>query len=119
MQSDDVNHKGVAAFLGILSLTLVMVYAALTAMWRALENNARESDQQTLLQGPPAAVGASRPYFPAPREQPDPGADLAALRAREDAELNSYGWIDRTGGIVRIPIDRAIDLLSQPTKEHP
>jgi hypothetical protein len=40
-----------------------------------------------------------------------PGASLAELRAAEDADLNSYGWIDRKAGKVRIPIDRAMQLL--------
>lgn len=37
--------------------------------------------------------------------------DLKALRAREDAELNSYRYIDREKGLVRIPIRRAMELL--------
>src|SRR5437762_1164629 len=40
-------------------------------------------------------------------------ADLKQLRATEDAVLTTYGWIDRKNGIVRIPIDRAMDLLLQ------
>lgn len=31
-------------------------------------------------------------------------------RAREQAVLDSYGWVDRERGIVRIPIERAIEL---------
>ena len=30
----------------------------------------------------------------------------------DDRELTSYGWIDRQRGIVRIPIDRAMELLA-------
>ena len=37
---------------------------------------------------------------------------LERLRAADDATLTSYGWVDRKSGIVRIPIDRAIDLLA-------
>jgi hypothetical protein len=37
--------------------------------------------------------------------------DLKALRAREDADLNSYRYIDRAKGSVRLPINRAMDLL--------
>jgi hypothetical protein len=33
------------------------------------------------------------------------------LRTAEDTDLNSYGWVDRTAGIARIPIDRAMQLL--------
>jgi hypothetical protein len=40
-----------------------------------------------------------------------PGVDLKALRAAEDAELHSYGWIDRKNGTVRIPIERAMQLI--------
>jgi hypothetical protein len=37
--------------------------------------------------------------------------DLKALRAREDTDLNSYRYIDRAKGAVRLPINRAMDLL--------
>jgi hypothetical protein len=51
--------------------------------------------------------------FPQPRLEVKPGADLAGLRAAEDADLNSYGWIDRSAGTVHIPIDRAMQLILQ------
>lgn len=50
---------------------------------------------------------------PAPRLQVDAPADLAAMRAQEDRILGSYGWVDRSAGKVRIPIDRAMDLVAQ------
>ena len=37
--------------------------------------------------------------------------ELKALRAREDADLNSYRYLDREKGQVRIPIRRAMELL--------
>jgi len=49
--------------------------------------------------------------FPAPRLEVKSGANLAELRAAEDSDLNSYGWIDRNTGTVRIPIDRAMQLI--------
>jgi hypothetical protein len=49
--------------------------------------------------------------FPKPRLQIKPAADLAKLRAAEDADLNSYGWGNRESGTVRIPVDRAMQLL--------
>jgi hypothetical protein len=49
--------------------------------------------------------------FPAPRLEIKPGASLAQLRAAEEADLNSHGWIDRNAGTVRIPIDRAMQLI--------
>ena len=50
---------------------------------------------------------------PKPRLQIAPRLDLAQKRKAEDEALNSYAWIDRSAGTVRIPIDRAIDLLAE------
>lgn len=44
---------------------------------------------------------------PEPRLQTSPADDMAALRARDLALLQSYGWVDRAHGIVRVPIDDA------------
>lgn len=46
-----------------------------------------------------------------PQLQVMPTMDLADFRAKEKAELNTYGWINQTAGVVRIPIARAMDLL--------
>jgi hypothetical protein len=40
-------------------------------------------------------------------------ARLADLRAKEKAALTTYAWIDQQGGVVRLPIDRAIELTIQ------
>lgn len=46
----------------------------------------------------------------------EPGA-LRQLRAKERDVLHHYGWIDKSQGVVRIPIDRAIELLAtQPQR---
>jgi hypothetical protein len=43
-----------------------------------------------------------------PQLQIDPAVDLAARRATEAKEFAGYGWIDREHGLVRIPIDQAM-----------
>jgi hypothetical protein len=50
---------------------------------------------------------------PAPRLQVDPKLDLDRLRAEEYARLTTYGWADRERRIVRIPIERAMELLAE------
>jgi hypothetical protein len=50
---------------------------------------------------------------PAPRVQPDPLQDLTDMRAEENAVLTTYGWVDRSAGVVRLPVRRAMDLLVQ------
>lgn len=52
--------------------------------------------------------------FPAPRVQTDDGnQDVADLHAREDLLLNYYTRVDGQAGRVRIPIDRAVQLVAQ------
>lgn len=45
---------------------------------------------------------------PAPRLQVKPREDMKELRRREEDLLATYGWVDRETGIVRIPIDEAM-----------
>jgi hypothetical protein len=37
--------------------------------------------------------------------------ELKEYRDSQRDILNSYGWVDRAGGVVRIPVDRAIELV--------
>jgi hypothetical protein len=59
------------------------------------------------------AAATSGASFPEPRLEVTPAIDLKKNRAAEEQELNSYGWIDRSAGVVRIPIDRAMELIAQ------
>ena len=51
------------------------------------------------------------PQYPAPALQVKPQVDLQTYRARAEHDLNSYGWIDQAHGVVKIPIERAMNLL--------
>ena len=52
--------------------------------------------------------------FPTPRIQIDDGnQDVSDLHARENLLLNNYSWIDESKGTVRIPIERAMELVAQ------
>jgi hypothetical protein len=52
--------------------------------------------------------------FPTPRVQTDDGnQDVSDLHAREDLLLDHYTRIDGQPGKVRIPIDRAMELIAQ------
>lgn len=51
--------------------------------------------------------------FPTPRVQTDDGnQDVADLHLREDLLLEHYSWVDRSQGKVRIPIERAMELIA-------
>ena len=64
--------------------------------------------------GPPASPFANeRALPPEPRLQVSAPADLKQYKAAQDEVLTSYGWVDESAGVVRIPIDRAMAVLLQ------
>ena len=48
-----------------------------------------------------------------PRLQPDPPRQKGELRRIEDHLLGTYDWVDKEQGLVRIPIERAMDLTAR------
>jgi hypothetical protein len=48
-----------------------------------------------------------------------PTVDYRNLRAAEEARLGSYHWIDQTKGIVRLPKDRARELVLKEWASRP
>jgi hypothetical protein len=79
-------------------------------MWPLVGYYARREARQSPPASPLAASAPREP--PEPRLQANPAADLAALRASEEARLHGYAWVDRAAGRVRIPIERAMALLA-------
>jgi hypothetical protein len=57
----------------------------------------------------PMATDSLHRYPPAPRIEEHPEVEVKQLRGQEDVILNTYGWVDKNAGIVRIPIDQAMD----------
>ena len=70
---------------------------------------------------PPSELLTRTVQAPEPRLQSSPKADMDRMLAEETAILNNYDWVDRRVGVVRIPIERSMDLLSQrgfPPRRH-
>jgi hypothetical protein len=49
--------------------------------------------------------------FPAPQLETNERTELNEIRLREENVLSTYDYVDKNAGTVRIPIDRAMDLL--------
>ena len=117
-EETDINVWAVGKFAVALMLVGVAALFLLFGLFRYLLS--REG-------GPPAGrsqVAASEPAkaFPQPQLQETEVLDLKAIRAAEDQVLNSYAWIDPEMNVVRIPIDRAMDLLAErglPSRPQP
>lgn len=62
---------------------------------------------------PPSALFTKQQMPPPPLLQEHSGLELQNYLKQEHQALDSYGWVDRKSGVVRIPISRAMDLLLQ------
>ena len=62
---------------------------------------------------PEAAQQVQQQIPPEPRIEVEPAQQLIGVRAKEDHVLSSYAWVDKRDGVVRIPIDQAIDQLAK------
>jgi hypothetical protein len=92
---------GLVIMTGLVFLLMCWLFTAFTA-------------RQAARDMPPSPLAQTRPALPPePRLQIAPAQELQQLRADEDAALHSYGWVDQTAGIVRIPIERALDLVHE------
>ncbi|HUP02961.1 MAG TPA: hypothetical protein VMU19_03150 [Bryobacteraceae bacterium] len=101
--------SGLALFLVVLCVGSTILLIGLFKYFTAREN-ARQVPVEHAVEMPGT--------IPQPKLQVHEHDDLLKFRAEEDQILTSYGWVDRDKGIVRIPIDRAIDLLAQRNLPH-
>ena len=105
----DVSFRPVIRGLaGLVALLLVSVLLMRLVFGFLVERAATHSPPAN-----PLAQSFGRRVPPEPRLQTDPLQDLQTLHAEEDTVLRSYGWVDRKAGVVRIPVQRAIELLAQ------
>ena len=105
-ERSDPALKPIVAFTLGLALLCIAVVFAMRRLYEFLDTRAAAHDAASHPM-------AERSEPPAPRLQATPSADLAAQRSREDELLSSYDWIDRERGIVRMPIERAIELVAE------
>jgi len=89
------------ALVGVSSLLMVFLFDFFAE---------REARRQKPLSPVAAAVTRQRP--PEPRLQANPVADYKAVREAEEIEIHNYAFIDAKAGIVRLPIETAMDLLA-------
>jgi hypothetical protein len=132
-EASDVSATGVAVFLAALMAFIVVFFVFCFGMGKVINNQLVKRDGppnkwNSLEQGSGAVPKnmASNPAleqqqlqqmtqrFPTPRLQNDDGnQDLADMHVRESLLLDHYSWIDRSQGKVRIPIERAMELIAQ------
>src|SRR4051812_4926744 len=105
----ELDFKAIVRFaVGLVAVTLV----ALGVMWWM---SAAFKKQEEAKDPAPSPLAEARldAIPPGPRLQPSPPRDMDELRAQDREALTTYGWVDPANGVVRIPVERAIEILAE------
>lgn len=113
-ESRDLGARGIVGFLILLGVTVAVLCAIL---WGFYDYRMGHLPVEQPVTGVPEGSAPSATQlnpakrFPQPALQVDDVADMQHMLANEDLVLNSYGWVDKNSGIVRIPIDQAMQQI--------
>ncbi len=119
-EHQDLRAGAVIYFLVTLAVVTIMCMFGLRGIYAYLDHREKASQPAVnpLVTNVPEDTrhvprGYPQTVFPSPKLEEDERGQLNGIRLAEDQTLYSYGWVDEKSGIVRIPIERAMDLLVQ------
>lgn len=104
-EQSDVSTRLLIWFLILLTASGIATYLVIAGFWKYLDRQ--------YVQPSTSQWAGPREFPPEPRLQIAPEADLKMYIQKEREVLQTYGWADEKTGTVRVPIDRAIELLAE------
>jgi hypothetical protein len=111
-EKDVVSTPVVIGLYAVLTVLAVFGAIVVAIVFYAFEKPAEKRDAKAV-----AEAGLERPepdrIPPAPRLEIHTVGRWRTFRDAEKARLGSYGWMDRGTGAVHIPIDRAMELITE------
>jgi hypothetical protein len=103
-EKGDVHFRGVLIFAVALVVGVVLTLVLVGGMIALLAQHS-PSSMRASPTGTPSVVP------PPPVLQAQPWEDMRRYREEQTRILLNYAWIDREAGVVRIPIERAMELV--------
>lgn len=102
----DANVWAIVKFGVWLAATALIVHVGMGLMYSMLIEQGKDTAEQRY----PLATGADPRLPPTPRLQQFPQNEIYNFRTAEEQKLHGYGWVDKSQGVVRIPIEDAMRL---------
>ena len=119
-ERQDLQPRGILYFLLGLAIFLLLSILGIRGVYAFLDHRekAEQPPVNPLVTNVPTdtrhiAPGYPQSVFPNPKLEENERGQLNGILLQEEDALYSYGWIDEKAGIVRIPIERAMDLIAQ------
>jgi hypothetical protein len=103
-ETRDANTRGVVGFLAGLFVALNLLLFGTWWLFRVY----------SVVDRPPApasSFASERQIPPAPDLEINGREDFLNIFTKQQQELETYAWQDRKAGVVRVPIERAMELL--------
>ena len=104
-ETDTGNVRAVGITAVALAVGIAMVLILVAGIFQYLDHH-----PAVVLPENPLAETDRQQFPPEPRLEEHPAGDIETLHTQEEQTLSTYGWMDKKAGIVRIPIDRAMEL---------
>jgi hypothetical protein len=110
----EVDDVGVGTILRWVAFMFVFVLGSLGITYGIYLVFVPGSNMQAEVnaQSPLLACSAARPPT-RPFCRPRPKQDWKDFTREEDEKVHTYGWVNANRGVVKIPVERAIDLLAE------
>ena len=117
-EQEDLSSRSALYFLAGLVLVCVVVYLIVFGMYRFLDSYATaHQPPMSPMVTPEVDTRAVTPEnaetFPQPRLEENERTQFRSFIEDQDRKLATYDWVDKDRGTVRIPIDRAMELIEQ------
>ena len=117
-EQEDLSSSGVLYFLAGLALLGIDINLILFGMYRFLDTYERAHQPPLSPMATPQAdtrtfTHENTQTFPQPRLEENERTQLRSFIEDQDRKLATYDWVDQDRGTVRIPIDRAMELIVQ------
>lgn len=115
----DLSPSSVYGFLAGLFVAAVLVAFVLWGFYDFMDRYERSQQppQNPLVQPTRVETRQIPPQtiqkFPQPRLERNERLEINDFLLKEEDTLDSYGWVDQKAGVVRIPIERAMQLIAQ------
>ena len=115
-EHEDLSSKGPFYFMVGLALVGLVIYLIVFGMYRLLDRYEAAHQPPVSPMATPEAdtrnvTHENAQTFPQPRLEENERTQLRQLIEDQDRKLATYDWVDKNKGTVRIPIDRAMELI--------
>lgn len=103
----DIRLKPIVLFIFV---TIVVTIVSVVAM-KVLFDKYEASEATQSIDLAERVMQLSRPTNAVVEGLGEAAIAMKQLRAEEDAKLNHYKWVDASGGVVQIPVSRAMEVV--------